>query len=295
CADEGWATNPCIEGGTCKAGNCTANQKNCDDAVECTADTCDPATGACGHVPSGEDCVQECEESVECGAGAYCSGGLVPGIGAKTCAPLKADLVACFDDGQCASGTCGGCIDVAGIEAGWCYTAGSKDIEQPCKANDECLSGDCTALCPVNLTGVCECQGAADCPENFVCDKGFLGNVCVEKPDALAVGEACDDNDECKSGQCEGDFCVCDVDSDCEEGQYCNAIPAIANTCETAKAECDTCILDKECGVDAICLALGLPIGTPKCVQEASKELGEPCCKNAQCKQGSCDDSVCTE
>ena len=295
CALEAWADNPCIEGGVCTEGSCTPKQKNCDDQLDCTVDACDPETAQCVYTPLEEDCGEQCNEDGKCATGFYCDNGLIPGIGEDTCVPLKDDGVACTSDDTCGSGECGGCVDLEILSAGWCYTQSTAEVGQPCKADAECVSGNCTALCPVNLTGVCQCVSSQDCLADEVCEAGILGNTCVKAPNAKPLGEACSGNTDCKSGQCEGNVCVCNVDADCAEGEYCNAIPAFANKCVAIKAECASCALDKECGAGAICLAVGLPVSLPKCITADSKETGEDCCKNAQCKTGSCKSGQCAE
>ena len=50
---------PCSDGDlctlqdSCVTGECTSStDKDCDDTLECTADSCDPGTGACTHTPT---------------------------------------------------------------------------------------------------------------------------------------------------------------------------------------------------------------------------------------------------
>ncbi len=329
CVGPGAAENKCLEGGECEAGNCIQQVKDCDDSLECTADSCDPSTGGCVNAPQGDGCGVDCDADTPCPGGEFCDDGFIPG-GAGLCKPLKEDGVACKSTTECKSGLCGGCVNGSVINAGWCYTAASKIAGEGCKDDDECTSGSCTSTCaPFPTNGACECVEDTDCPAADYCAPGSLGgffaNNCKPKkgecgscgddgmctgddcsadgacatPDSVASGGVCCDDQQCDGGFCEDAACIalkandepCVSNDECAGG-LCSGI--INAKCADKPAECSMCILDGGCGTGAICATLGLPIGS-FCIEPDSKDLGDACCKNAQCTAGTCQGGVCAE
>ena len=112
---------------------CTqGDEPTCDDASDCTTDSCVPNVGCVFEVdPSQEGC---CEKDADCG-----------------------------DDNPCTAGTCnekGACV-IANLE-------GPCDTGDPCATGGTCQSGKCTADMAPNCATLCTLDGKAgdtvDCP-----------------------------------------------------------------------------------------------------------------------------------
>ncbi len=86
--------NRCTQGESCQAGECLGVEAECDDANDCTSDSCDPASG-CQNTAANEG--SPCEDYNECTEGTTCAWGLCEG----------GTPVDCPDDGNdCTSDTC---------------------------------------------------------------------------------------------------------------------------------------------------------------------------------------------
>ena len=285
CAPQG-GTNLCLEGGSCVDGDCIATAKDCDDGVECTLDTCDPATGECSSEPQGEDCGDDklCTTDEECLAGEFCDKGLIPVIGEDLCKPQKADGVFCTGDNQCTSGTCGGCISVGeSLQSGWCYTAETKAVGQLCKVDQECTSGSCSATCPLPGPGACECQLDSDCQAGEWCDLGAFGglgqNECKAKKGEC---QSCDTNNQCLSDSCSISFDggSCTTDASLAIGATCcNDAQCISGNC--VDAQCVTCSANGDCDAETQFCDDGT------CADK--KELEVQCDSNSECLSGQCE------
>jgi hypothetical protein len=185
----------------CEAGTPIA----CDDAIDCTSDSCNEATDSCSFAPD----ASSCQDASVCNGAEVCT----PGVGCgPAAAPLSCnDLIACTvdtcDDAQngcvntpdstvCDNGdhcdgaeTCMlgiGCIDAANIDCG------DDGIDCTIETCDEDAND-----CVVTLDNtVCTAQGLQFCT---------LGG-CVS-------GQACADDGDCDDGVgCNGvETCACDT------------------------------------------------------------------------------------
>ena len=145
----------CTQNETCQAGVCTGPVDPCDDTDVCTADSCDPATGACIHDAPGADGVS-CDDSDACTFADSCSGGACDGI-----------VIDCEDFNDCTADSCdlatGMCVhDAAPMEGSGCDDGAS------CTTATTCSAGEC--LGTVNCADPA-CLPAAGCvpPANSVC------------------------------------------------------------------------------------------------------------------------------
>lgn len=233
---------------------------------------------------------------------------------------------ACLKDNYCKSDHCG-CIADGFVSLGICFEPNSKTLGQDCYANDECTTNHCTAeLC---IKGTCVCGVDTDCPNNHYCDQGFIGelgtNSCQPKkangqscssdnkclsghcsatssfdpcgfcydPDSKDVGESCKANAECVTDQC-GSFCglsgvcKCDFENQCESDEYCNNGTFDDHLCYANKADCETCDADKKCQSGNCSADI-----SGKCYVANSKNVGQTCCVNDQCKSDKCVSGKC--
>jgi hypothetical protein len=172
--------DPCLEGGTCSAGQC-ADQLPvvCDAEGPCMKAVCLP----------GEGCAQKnVENDVTCSTGDLCEKEGVCEEGICQSLPLS-----CNDDNPCTADTCDsdleGCVHTNKVDGVNC------DSSDPCVENSQCTQGVCGSGEPVQCesgpcdvrscdsdTGVCEilelledgtpCEGEQPCQTPGICESG---------------------------------------------------------------------------------------------------------------------------
>lgn len=174
-----------------------------------------------------------------------------------------------------------------------------------------------------------QCQNDSDCANDEFCNRGTAsigrnqcqakrgdgeacsreqicaaGTTCVGEPfgrcratGSLDIGDDCDENRDCLSGDCNNaGMCQCKKSNDCPGGQYCDTgtIGIGSNSCVAYKAYGATCSADKQCEPPATCA--GFP--PKRCVAESSRNLGQSCFKDTECRVGKCGSNnrcVCTK
>jgi len=209
------------------------------------------------------------------------------------------------------------CPAPAACVNGRCVTASfSVGVGGTCCDGQQCRSHSCSS------GGTCECLAASDCPVGETC---VLGNPNTCRPEGKDECEHCTLNKECTSGVCWGglvrvcivpkskavtascckdrqcisgrcgpfDTCECTRNSDCPGGFYCEHGGIFTgNVCVLFKESCDFCTANRQCPPGYRCD--GRPTG--RCITgQEGLDIGESCCRNDQCKSGSCptDNSVC--
>ncbi len=229
--------NLCVLTGQCQAGTCaTLLAFDCGDGNPCTADACDPKTGACSHTPAtdgtGCDDGNACTEPDACKAG-ICTGGAYICGGCETaadCAP--------YDDGDLCTGVM------------YCDNESKPGV---CKTTAQVLG------CGKDTGDPCTVEA---------CDPATGG--CVAIP--VAEGAACEDGDPCTTGgTCTGgtckaatNLCPCQQDSDCgDDGNPCNGTlycdktsapfackvnPATVPACQGSEGPCALAACDPKTG-----------------------------------------------
>lgn len=155
----------------------------------------------------------------------------------------------CDQDGDCPTGQ--SCFKPA-VGKNFCSRT-DLAIGAACTRESECRSDHCEG-------GRCVCRRDGDCPTGQVCRSPITGpNRCEVGTDGtLALGAACQNDNQCKSGQCEGDLCVCRSDSDCSTGQSCFT-----------------------------------PITGPNFCQSTTLGLGAACNRDSQCRTDKCQGGAC--
>ena len=240
------------------------NNESCNYGLYCYKENEDDITGICKkYLQPGVECddKEECINGYSCqmlsipdGQGTYyyqC----VPEENIKVeenslCIALKnncKDGYFCYEGFPTAAthqGICKSCIEyydgtyrniTSEIEKS-CLT--TKEPGEICEYDRECEIEKCISR--GSQTKVCaECLTNEDCNETIefcnITGKDIYGTysssiqyTCEPKKD---LGTYCENNKECDSGQCEGNECVCGVDTDCPIGQKCMAIIMIKNYC----------------------------------------------------------------
>lgn len=143
----------------------------------------------------------------------------------------------CDENADCANGPCvvGTCQD------------GLQEINEPCDEHEDCLVGPCGRIYPSSDLRCCSteaklvtgyCSGQLDegstCFRNSLCSSGVCaGEICQDGPQA--VGELCDENEDCIGGAtCVFGLCqevlaeageACGNDDDCASGSCADTFP----------------------------------------------------------------------
>jgi hypothetical protein len=176
---------------------CT-DDADCDDGVDCTADTCDPAEG-CAHAPDDS----QCDDGLACTA-ETCDAAL-------GCQALSDDSL-CDDSVDCTTDLC---------EAGVGCVSTPKD--SLCDDLDLCTGDVCSETGCAHTPGALSCDDGIDCTSD-ACDAA-LG--CIATPQDAA----CDDGNACSTDSCDAALgCAsvpftgpCDDGDPCTDGDQCQA------------------------------------------------------------------------
>lgn len=199
---------------------------------------------------------------------------------------------ACRSDDQCRSGRCLGgtcqcdqdrdcptgqrCFKPV-VGANSCAPT-DRPLGASCNRDAECRSDHCEG-------GECVCRHDGDCPNGQVCRTPITGrNRCEAGSDGnLTIGNACERNDQCKSGRCEGGRCVCSSDNDCATGQSCFTPITGPNFCEST-----TLALGASCNRDSQCRSDKCQGGACRCNKDSDCS-GEEKCKKPLIGQNHCE------
>jgi hypothetical protein len=279
----------------CLAGS----EPNCDDAVGCTADTCNEATDSCDHAPS----------DVACDNGQFCDG-------AESCDLLNG----------CQAGTAPNCNDGVACTMDVCDEASDACVHSPnnaacddqqfcngvelCDLVDGCLSGsspDCGdgVGCTID-----SCDEATDScvhsPNDLGCDDGQYcnGAETCDPVDGCEPGAPpnCDDGVACTLDSCDeaGDACVHTPDDQvCDNGEFCDGEETCdaQQGCQVALGSCgqnlycdETVNLCVECLSDEHCVDEIFCNGVASCVDGVCMPGSPPNCDDGiPCTVDSCD------
>ncbi len=245
--------DPCTEGDACKQGECVSGEpKVCDDGHPCTADRCDPDTGACLFETAAAD-GRECSDGLPCTIEDTCNGGACAGR-----------LRNCDDENTCTVDTCdeeiGDCVHDStvlqglGCDDGDACTANDACVEDRCEGQKkECDdSNACTADGCDPDTGVCVHENdpvtGAPCEDGNPCT---LDDRCADGACVSGKAKACDDNRPCTVDRCNEETGECEHSGEEIEGQPCT--------------DTNVCTLDDACSG-------GFCVGAPKNCDD-----GDPC------------------
>lgn len=313
---------------TCNGlGQCVGSNRNCNDALSCTVDTCNEATDACDHdiavgclidgtcfgngeVDANNPCLA-CNRAssttafsdkavgARCGDPS-CSGGMFTAM--PTCAagavcvipaPVSCAGAVCADPISC-TGTCTNdsqCLNDHHCLAGSCVP--DVDNGDSCTRNDMCTSGYC-------IDGVC-CDGACGgaCK---ACNLAGSEGVCTPFQDGTDPFSECPEGQFCGSGMCvgqdlpDGDTCTSDA--------FCASGHCVDGVCCTAACDrsCEACNLPGSVGTctphatgsdpESDCPGEQVCAAPGICVIDDQPD-GTDCELNAGCTSGHCVDGVC--
>ncbi len=286
----------------CQAGTAV----NCDDAVGCTADSCNEATDSCDNVTNDAACDNGlfCDGAETCDAVSDCQ----PGT-AVNCD----DGVACTDD-SCneATDSCDNAANDANCDNGlWCDGAETCNAVSDCQAGgdpcpgqscdeagDACVdcltNGDCDdgAYCNGAETcaaGVCQAGTAVDCDDGVGCTADSC-NEGTDSCDNAPNDAACDDALFCNGSE------TCHATLDCQAGTAVNCDDGVACTddsCNEATDSCDNVANNANCPDDAVfCNGTESCDAISDCVSS-----GDPCGPSESCNEATdtCDPALTGE
>ena len=302
---------PCLDNGVCsEAGACLeqwvcpcTDDSECDDALDCTVDTC--VDENCAFKPYEFSCAI----NGEC----YYADKPAPDDACRVCKPSLSQAawttIACDDDNPCTDDSCDsgeGCTHVAVADGTDC--AGQGD----CGAlPSTCQAGSCA--CDIQCVLSDDCADNPNAPElppchRYKCDEG----TCTTKADdsldnsPCSASDPCLGNGLCSAGECDAQPIECGPCSTCtatSDTEYeCQAASALnAAPCDDGDGctESDVCS-DGQCagvpldctGFDGQCVVGACANGT--CFQEAAN-AGNPCDDGVACTQDEvCTDGACT-
>ncbi len=227
----------------CMANRCVPGTAvECADAVECTVDACDPATGTCSHTA----------DTARCDDGAFCNG-------AETCNPASG----------CQTGPAPTCNDGVACTADRCDESMRRCVYTPnpsaCSAPGPCVTATCDPMMGCRNTPIADyctsfCGGGAACDTTT----GRCGT---------GTPRDCSDGTACTTDRCDPAAMMCrstpvDADGDgfpaasvggatCAMGTDCNdADPAINRSaterCNRVDDDCDGAVDE-----DGVCIVPG--------------------------------------
>lgn len=256
---------------------CTADDQ-CDDGIDCTADTCNLILHTCMSVRDSSFC---CVNGDDCDDGDACTDDV---CAAHRCVfppiPACADVTVCVDQNEC-----------------------TEDATVPSPAGPVCV------FTPVAAQGAAPpgcCAAAADCDD---ADAATLDVCTFARCDHLPL-PCQDDGDcagsgDCTSGTCESGQCVypaacCEAAIECDDGVALTQDTCIDHQCAHTVDAAATCGADGDCAAPTTC-AVESCVGGQCSVAVAVDAPG--CCATdadcapsaAACTATACQDFTCVE
>ena len=245
---------------------------DCDDAVNCTEDTCDELDDRCVNAP--DDGI--CDDQLHCSGVETCSA--VEGCQAGAEVDCGDEVACTVDSCNEATDACDNTpSDAACDDGAWCNGA------ETCDATGGCLAGaapdcddavGCTADSCNEGTDVC-----GNLPQDATCDNGDWcdgAETCDAQIGCRAgVAPSCDDGVGCTADSCDEANDACDnvpSDAACDNGAWCDG----AETCDAA-ADC-------QAGAAPDCND-GLA-----CTADSCDEVGDACANAPD--DGACDNGL---
>ncbi len=242
--------NACTSGDHC-AGNgaCEGQAVDCDDADQCTVDSCQPEAG----------CVNTVQVSLACNDGDKCT----KNDKCKSSGKCKGTQKFCNDANECTSDSCNsatGCVhDPLPLTGAAC-----DDLDS-CTEDDTCLFGECGG-------DEIECADDDECTTDY-CWQGD----CVHQAIPGCGVSSCQAHCGQQVGQC---FC----DGQCHLWNDC--CPDVCDFCNYNWCDCEPDCQGKECGNDGCGGSCGQCVGGEFCDSDGS--CSECSCGEKECGQNQC-------
>ena len=244
--------NLCTSGDSCQFGACKGGPAlDCNDANECTKDSCNPTKG-CTYSPQ----TGICNDGNLCTLSDACANGQCKGT----------SILSCDDKNPC---TLDGCDPATGC------THTPQDV--PCSDGDFCTVVDaCNA-------GTCVGTGAPDCNDKNPCTTDTCatkqGCVHTANTDPCNDNNACTTKDTCTNGQCAGG-----PPPDCNDNDKCtdDACNPVTGCTHVLNTDFDTD--EQNCGGCGIVCPAYTVCTSAKCLLVD----GRSCTQNGDCLSNYC-------
>lgn len=197
-----------------------------------------------------------CEADNDCEVDEFCTAG-IPNLERNICKPKMDRGSPCTTKRQCSSDRCS-----------WAICADPDE----CRADTDCASGN---YCGDPISGKRTCKArladGALCTKDDQCQAGRCKTGFCSAAASASMGESCRFDDECRVGKCNAAVggatkgtCVCDRDSDCGTGKWCDGgIDTKVNVCRAKLNKGQSCGKAGSVGNDHKCKS-GECSGFPK-------------------------------
>ncbi len=286
--------DPCTEFDECDFGTCVGEEKNCNDRVFCTDDSCNPNNGSCVNTPNNTDCND----------GNDCTNDICDKHDGCINTPIAA---CCTNDNDCTIPHNACKIGICDPQTGICSftpaAAGTLcDDNNACTENDICLespNGGTCAGTPIDCNDgfACStdsCDPAVGCVNEFAA----AGVVCRPAAGSCDLPETCTGVDkECPSDAFKPATEICRPGSgdQCDPDEFCtgssaacppNVVSSAATVCRVSAGECDfeekcTGIAGDTCPPDAKSTAVCRPAVGPCDLEESCNGISNNCPPNS--------------
>jgi len=295
----------------CQAGTAP----NCNDAIGCTADSCNEGTDSCDNVPNNAACDDGlfCNGAETCDALLDCQAGTAPDCN---------DGVACTDD-SCneVTDSCDNIANNANCDDGlFCNGTETCDALLDCQAG----SNPCPGQSCDEVGDACvDCQGDPDCDDSLWCNGA---ETCVAGTCQAGTAPNCNDGVGCTADSCNEATDSCDHttnDAACDNGLYCDGaetcdpvldcvsgtapdcndgVGCTADSCNEATDSCDHIPNDAACNNGLYCDGVETCVPALDCQPGTAVNCGDGVgCTTDSCNEGtdSCDhvpsDAACDD
>jgi hypothetical protein len=242
---------------------------DCDDLVDCTADSCNETDDQCDHLP----------DNAQCDDGLYCNGEELCDVHSGC---VDGAAVDCDDLVGCTADTCNETDDQCGHlpDDAQCDDGLYCNGVEYCDAVDDCQAGtapdctdtvDCTRDVCNETDDVCEniaddtlCDDTNPCTVD-TCSLAFDPPGCiyavVRDGTPCPDGNACNGDEICRRGMCRAGFpVICGDDNACTDN-YC--IPATGDCAAVPVPDGTPCLDGDACNGDEVCQGGACAAGTP--------------------------------
>jgi hypothetical protein len=289
---------------------------DCDDADECTIDTCNPGTGLCTQAPRPNG--TPCNDGNSCSSGDQCQSGVCTGTTLPDGTGCD-DGLFCTSTDTCTGGSCGGaprsCDDGNPCLLDTCDELADTCVHVALPDGSPCVDGTLCNGTETCVAGVCTPGITLGCDDSNVCTadscNATLGcrNLPVLDGTPCSDANACNGAERCQLGVCrpgvppsctDNNPCTNDL---CEALTGCQHLPV---TSGTSCADTDPCDGAEVCQAGGVCAA-GAPLNCSDgnaCTTDGCGAGGcthtpisgcTPCTTNANCNDGdACTTDVCT-
>ena len=281
----------CTDKTTCDSGVCKGGQATvCDDKNDCTADSCDKATG-CAHLPLADTAT--CNDGDICTTD-HCLDGICHG-----------DPKVCDDGNPCTIDSCNaisGCVSAPAAEGASCDDGDSCSVGEKCQSG-QCGGGSLTGAgcnqCPSGLDSECIGDNNNLCDGRFRCKASTAYpnlHVCYFDPTIVSCDSTGDS--ACSHNQCNAATGKCELTQSvngtkCEDGKGCTVgdscyngacVAGLLNDCSVAKDVCNDakCVEDPNALQGFKCVSIPLDVTAP-CDYD-----NNGCTQNDHCSAGTC-------